>query len=291
MHRPPLRVVGNSSGTGNGVARERTSPVPVPPQPALSESASPADDLEATEALDDIRAHEAARGLVAGGPAGPDLLEMQSTLNLLDRARAGDEAARDIVFRRCVKGLRRFAAGRLPARCRGMNDTEDLVQDTVASALRRLDRFVIRHEGSLQAYLRQAVLNRVIDEVRKKNRRPDAVSLAENHVDGGLSPLEQVIGLQNLQRYEAALRQLRPRDQEAIVMRLEQQTGYDAMAEQLGMPSPNAARVAVKRALFRLARKMSEAVPGTPGANGNGADPAGPAGHSPAPRTPPDAVS
>jgi hypothetical protein len=43
------------------------------------------------------------------------------------------------------------------------------------------------------------------------------------------------------------------------VLRLEQQAGYEELAVQLGMPSPNAARVAVKRALFRLAEEMAVA--------------------------------
>ena len=50
-------------------------------------------------------------------------LELQSTIDLVTRARDGDGAAWDVVFKRCEKGLRRFAAGRLPVQCRGMNDT------------------------------------------------------------------------------------------------------------------------------------------------------------------------
>ena len=139
--------------------------------------------------------------------AGSNLLslEMASTLDLLERARGGDERAWNVMMQRCMRGLRRFAAGRLPQHCRGMNDTEDLVQDTVINALRRIDHVEIRHEGALLAYLRQAVLRRIIDEVRKRNRRPMAVSLPENQADEALSALEQVIGQQNVERYEAAL--------------------------------------------------------------------------------------
>lgn len=203
-----------------------------------------------------------------GGPPGgsraePIALDMQSTVELLEQARQGNAAARDLVFQRCVTGLRRFAAGRLPPQCRGMNDTEDLVQDTVVGALRQLDRFEIRHEGALLAYLRQAVLNRIVDEVRKFNRRPHAVAIEGDHAADATSPLEAMIGRENVERYEAALARLRPRDREAIVMRLEQQASYEAMAEHFAMPTPNAARVAVKRALLRLAHEMAR--PGGPG--------------------------
>jgi RNA polymerase sigma factor (sigma-70 family) len=180
-----------------------------------------------------------------------------STVDLLARARDGNDAAFDIVFERCVRGLRRFAAGRLPTQCRGMNDTEDLVQDTVIRALHHLDGFEFRHEGALLAYLRQSLLNRIVDEVRKASRRPLAVTLGEEHEDRAESPLDAAIGRENVERYEEALARLRARDRAAIVLRLEQQAGYEELAVQLGMPSPNAARVAVKRALFRLAERMA----------------------------------
>ena len=68
--------------------------------------------------------------------------------------------------------------------------------------------------------------------------------------------LEQAIGADNLRVYEAALLRLSPRDREAIVARLEMQCDYEELAEALGSPSPDAARMAVKRALLRLAEEM-----------------------------------
>jgi RNA polymerase sigma-70 factor (ECF subfamily) len=204
----------------------------------------------------------AAPGIASPVPAAADAAEdlsVCSTVDLLERARGGNGVAFDIVFGRCVRGLRRFAAGRLPTQCRGMNDTEDLVQDTVIRALHHLDGFEFRHEGALLAYLRQSLLNRIVDEVRKTSRRPLPVTLGEDHVDRADSPLDAAIGRENVARYEEALARLRPRDRAAIVLRLEQQAGYEELAVQLGMPSPNAARVAVKRALFRLAQEMAVA--------------------------------
>ncbi len=83
---------------------------------------------------------------------------LESTLVLLARVRQGDRDALDQLFSRCLPPLRRWARGRLPAAARGALDTQDLVQDTVLNSLRRLDQFESRHEGALQAYLRQAVL-------------------------------------------------------------------------------------------------------------------------------------
>jgi RNA polymerase sigma-70 factor (ECF subfamily) len=70
------------------------------------------------------------------------------------------------------------------------------------------------------------------------------------------SPLELAIGREALDRYEVALSQLGASDREAIIARIELGLTYDEVAAALGRPSPDAARKAVERALFRLAQAM-----------------------------------
>ena len=62
-------------------------------------------------------------------------------MQLLERARQGDAAALDQVFARAIPLLTRWARGRLPRWARDMVDTDDLVQETVISTLKRLDVF------------------------------------------------------------------------------------------------------------------------------------------------------
>jgi len=177
---------------------------------------------------------------------------LDSTLDLLTRARGGDAGAMDEIFRRSLPPLRRWAHGRLPLGARGALETQDLVQDALLSTLRQLDRFEVRHEGAFQAYLRQAVLNRIRDEARRVVRRPAPVELEDEHASHAASPLDVVIGRQGVARYEAALQQLSATDREAIIGRLELQYDYQELAAMLGKPTANAARVAVTRALARL---------------------------------------
>jgi DNA-directed RNA polymerase specialized sigma24 family protein len=73
-------------------------------------------------------------------------------------------------------------------------DTDDLVQETVIQAFRKLDGFDYRGEGALLAYLRQALLNRIRSEIRKSQRRPAPQPLGDGHQARGLSPLEQKRG-------------------------------------------------------------------------------------------------
>ena len=189
-------------------------------------------------------------------PPEPTASDLQSTADLLVLARNGDARARDLLFTRCLPPVRRWARGRLPAGARGMLETEDIVQEAVYSVLQRLDSFEARHEGALQAYLRQAVLNRIRDEARRVARRPAAVELDDRYADEAASPLEQAIGRDDLERYEAAMQRLRPIHREAIVARIEMQNSYEDVARALGKSGPNAARSLVVRALYRLYEEM-----------------------------------
>ena len=206
--------------------------------------------------MDDTRAGDVP--LVDGRPTAPSGQPgMDSTFDLVERAKSGDREALDHLFARFLPALRRWASGRLPRWTRDLMDTDDLVQETVFRAVKRMDSFESRHEGALQAYLRQAIMNRIRDEVRRTKRSPTATELNENQTDHSDSPLEMAIGHEALERYEAALARLRPEEREAIVARVEMGGSYQEVADKLGKPSVDAARMAVSRALLRLAEEMN----------------------------------
>jgi RNA polymerase sigma-70 factor (ECF subfamily) len=177
---------------------------------------------------------------------------------LLSRARAGHEDALDELFARCIPALTRWARGRLPAYARDLADTQDLVQDTVLKTLNRLDTFDAKTPGALQAYLRQAVSNRIRDEIRRIVRHPPAVELTVDKAASIPSPLEEAIGSQEVERYEAALARLRSGDRELIIARIELQQSFEEVAAATGRNSANAARVAFSRALNRLVEAMDD---------------------------------
>jgi RNA polymerase sigma-70 factor, ECF subfamily len=182
---------------------------------------------------------------------------MQSTIDLLERFKKGDEEAVTLLVERSIPPLRRWARGRLPQWARSLAETQDLVQNAVLRALPHLKNFEARHPGALQAYLRQAVDNHIRDEIRKVKVRPPATQLSDDQPDEGPSPLERAIGQQSLERYEEALKTLRPQDREAIIARVEMQQSYDEIAIALGKPTADAARMAVVRALRNLLKAMS----------------------------------
>lgn len=181
-----------------------------------------------------------------------------STLTLLTRARDGDAEALDELFARYVPMLRRWAAGRLPRCYRDLADTPDLVQETMVQVFKKIEGFEHRGEGAFYAYLRQAVMNRIRNEIRNAGRRPGKIELDENVPEDGLSPLEAAIGTEAVEKYEAALYRLRDEERELIVARLELGLTYAEVAEAARKPSPDAARMAIARAVARLIEEMSE---------------------------------
>lgn len=179
-----------------------------------------------------------------------------SSLTLLERAQAGDGDAIDALASRYLPRLKRWASGRLPRWARDGADTQDLVQETLFHTFKRIEGFEHRGEGALQAYLRQAILNRIRDRLRRAKRRPQLAPLDLEAEDKGQSPLDAAIGRETVDRYERALARLDPDDREAVVARIELGFSNEQIAELLGKPTANAARVAVQRAIVRLAREM-----------------------------------
>ena len=182
--------------------------------------------------------------------------ELETTARLLERVRAGDQAARERLFARVLPALTRWAHHRLPAGARDLAETDDLVQMTVTRVLGRLDSFEARGEGAFLAYLRRILLNLVRDQIRSAHVRPRSASIDDAVPDPGPSVLERTVRRDTLDRYEAALAELEPEQREAVLMRVEFGYSHARIAEAMGKPSPDAARMTVARALIAIARRM-----------------------------------
>lgn len=191
--------------------------------------------------------------------SGAPLPPAETTLDLLVRVHANDEAALNQLIGRYLPELRRWTSGRLPGWARKVSDTDDLVQETLIKAFQKLKEFDYRGEGALLSYLRQAILNRIRSEIRSARRRPPAEAIPGDLEAPGPSPLEAAIGADAVDDYETALSRLKADEREAIVARIELGLTYVEMAGVLGNPSPDAARMAVTRALVRLTEELRNA--------------------------------
>ena len=182
--------------------------------------------------------------------------ELESTATLLARVRDGDEEARERLVVRYLALLQRWAHGRVPLRARRFADTDDLVQTTLLRALGAVSHFEPRREGAFLAYLRTILLNQLRTAVGRANAVPPLGSLPETLEGADPSPLEQAIGSEAMEAYEAALACLTEDQRQAVVLRIEMGLSFQEVAEATESPSADAARMLVARGLARLSEQM-----------------------------------
>jgi RNA polymerase sigma factor (sigma-70 family) len=108
----------------------------------------------------------------------------------------------------------------------------------------------------MQTYLRRAVINRIRDELRRIGRQPPPQELVDEPPSGALSALELAIRAEEYDRYRAAIDALSAKDRQLIVARIELQWSYKDVAQMLGLPTPDAARIATTRAMQKMTRAL-----------------------------------
>jgi RNA polymerase sigma-70 factor, ECF subfamily len=186
-------------------------------------------------------------------------LELESSLVLIERAQSGDGAALNQLLDRYRPRIVRWASGRLPGYARDLTDTEDLVQDALVGTFKNFRTFECRGEWALQGYLRRAVLNRVREELRRLKDRPRREEMDDNVAGRQLSPLEVAMGAETFARYNAALETLSEQEREGVIARLELGCSFQEIALLVDRPTADAARMAVTRAIAKVAELMSGA--------------------------------
>jgi RNA polymerase sigma factor (sigma-70 family) len=182
---------------------------------------------------------------------------LENTATLLARVRLGDKGAEERLFARYLPILRRWAHYRLPRTSRDLRDTDDLVQDTLLRAFRRLDAFEHRGEGAFLAYLRQVMMNAIRDDLRRSGARPRQTTLDDWISDPAPSALEEAMSRQWLSQFEDALAQLDEEKRQAVILRVEFGFSHQQVADALNKPSAEAARSVVARALASLAKTIA----------------------------------
>lgn len=180
------------------------------------------------------------------------------TEDLVRWAQDGDAAAREELVRRYLPRLRGWAHGRLPGAARSLCDTDDLVQTTFRRAIENLEGFETRRPGAFAAFLFAIARNFVRDEVRKATHHGRSVPVSENLPGPDGSPVERLLGKETLERYERGLAKLREHQRLAVRLRLELGLSFQDLADELALPSDNAARMLVRRGLLKLAQEMKD---------------------------------
>lgn len=178
-------------------------------------------------------------------------------MRLVIRAQQGRRSAIERLFTGLLPDITRWARGRLPGWARSRMDTDDLVQEALGAVLPRLDRIEPRRTRAIRSYLRQSIRNRIRDEMRRAGKVEVSGDPRADPVASQPSPLECAMSEENRRRYLSALEGLTEVDRELVVGRIELDYSYEQLALVTAKPTADAARVAVRRALVRLADEMT----------------------------------
>jgi len=161
----------------------------------------------------------------------------ERTVSLLRAARAGDSDARERLFTRYLPRVRQIVALHLEP----------------------------RNEAHLRNWLARCVENQVIDHVRGLNRQKrgggevrrfsdlDTGILCSSLLDAGVAtPSEHAVASELAERFEEALLSMTPHHRELVILRAVCGMSFQEAADELGVASAGAVRVAYFRALRRL---------------------------------------
>ncbi|MEO7793652.1 MAG: sigma-70 family RNA polymerase sigma factor [Thermoanaerobaculia bacterium] len=184
---------------------------------------------------------------------------LESLPSRLAGAEAERAPQRFAVVERAIATLlpffQRWAHGRLPSYARRRMDTGDLVQEAIVGVLRNLGEIDTADPEALRKYLVVAIRNRICDEVRRASHG-EVANRSSEPADLRASPLDEAIDSENRRQYRVALLALDEEDQILLVGRIDMGLSFEELAVVTRRPSPDAARVATRRAALRLARRM-----------------------------------
>ncbi len=190
-----------------------------------------------------------------------------SLVELLNRARGGDEGARDRLFEKCRSYVNVVARAQVESWIQAKVDASDLVQQTLLEAHRGLPEFRSETEGEWLAWLRRILKHNATDfirqyrgakravgrEVRLQGRVNDGSQFDFDPSDPGPTPSQVFQQREREVEVAEALTQLPPDYQEVILLRNLQRLPFNEVADRMGRSRP-----AVQMLWMRSLKKLNE---------------------------------
>ncbi len=171
---------------------------------------------------------------------------------VLAAAQEGDEGAFSVLWRDGNPALLRYLRVIAP------DSAEDVAAETWVSVVRGLARFQ-GAEAAWRAWLFTTARRRVVDDGRRRSRRPESPVADVGSGEAASAPDAAELALENLatRAAVAAVSTLPPLQAEVIMLRVVAGLDTEMVAELVGR-SPGAVRVAAHRGLRRLAQVLAE---------------------------------
>lgn len=202
----------------------------------------------------------------------PNPPQESSVEDLVHRAQAGDRAALEVLFSRHLVRIRRIAERRLGPGLRRDLDAADIVQDSLAVALRKLPGFRLQGEGSFLHWMGSIVEHQITDRsawqhAKSRDHAREVAMDAGGSDDRPARPVRQVADEDPTPLQEAVLHEARdlvveslaaldPPHRQVLLLREYEGLSWEDIASRTGHASPDAARMFHARALELLGARM-----------------------------------
>ncbi len=170
-------------------------------------------------------------------------------VELVDRARRGDAAAWEALYRRAYPRLVAFARRRLDP-----DAAMEAVSETMVRAVAGLDRFQWQGQG-FDAWLFSILRHVIADGHRRAARRRAAAP--EPAAPDYAGPLDHVIGVEEAVAVRRAFARLKPFERDVLELRVVAGLSSDEVAAVVGKRA-GAVRMAQARALTRMRAWLGE---------------------------------
>jgi len=195
-------------------------------------------------------------------------MDRQETAALIERAKAGSDAALNALYARCAGKLLPLIRLRMGRSLRTELESRDVLQTVLLKSFQRLGQFEGSATGSLMAWLARIAENEIRDraDYQGRQRRDAARRVPLDAVDERELPapvrsaLTQAILNENAERLERALEALTDSHREIILLRQFEELTFPEIATRLGK-TEDACRMMFARAMTALTLKMAEAGP------------------------------
>ena len=199
---------------------------------------------------------------------------LTQSLDLVRSAQAGSDAALDRLFTRYYERVRRVVRMRLGRKLRGALESGDILQETFAVAVKGFDRFEMREEASLINWLSKLAERQIIAAAdyhgAKKRDRDMEVAMdgpttgsqpSEYRMEFGTDapgPREMAEADEQAQIVEQAMEELSDEYRELLILRNYVGASWEHIAEAIGSPSADAARMMHARGMIELGKQLRE---------------------------------
>jgi RNA polymerase sigma-70 factor (ECF subfamily) len=180
-----------------------------------------------------------------------ETLDENAVLQLVDRARAGDRAAKQQLYRQHVNRVFRTVRGLL----RSHAEAEDVTQDAMFTALTHLDRYAPRPDTRFAAWLTTIAVNTARRRFRR--RRPELTATGElpDLASEGDDPGDDLDRARQRAALLRALAELEPREREIVSLRYGAELDASEIAAQLRLAPAN-----VRKILERLRDRLGDRI-------------------------------